>query len=286
MNRRRFVQIGAGAAAGSVISTGLYAWRMEPRWLERVDHLLPIPGLPSPLHGATLVQLSDLHLGPSVEEDYVRHVFRIVDAMRPDLVAITGDWVTWRGGEQLRMLRRVLVALPRARRGVFGILGNHDWGHGWRDAPVADAVAREAEIAGVTMLRNRAVPVGDFMIAGTDDLWAGHCAPQPFVAEGALRGPSLVLCHNPDALDEPGWGGYQGWTLSGHTHGGQVHAPFLAPPLLPVKNRRYSRGRVAVGDGRHVYINRGIGHTARVRFLVRPEITVHRLVPSDGVRLA
>lgn len=259
---------------------------MEPRWLERVDHVMAIPGLPTMLHGATLVQLSDLHLGPNVEEDYIRHVFRIVDAMRPDLVAITGDWVTWRGGEQLAMLRRVLTALPRTRRGVVGILGNHDWGRGWREANVADAVAREAEIAGVTMLRNSAVSLGDFTIAGTDDLWAGHCAPERLVNMGALRGPSIVLCHNPDALDQTGWGSYQGWTLSGHTHGGQVHAPFLAPPMLPVKNRRYTQGRIAVGDGRQVYISRGIGHTWRVRFLVRPEITVHRLVPSDGLKLA
>lgn len=270
--------------AGSAISTGLYAWRMEPRWIERTEHMMAIAGLPPALHGAILVQLSDLHLGPNVEEEYIRHVFRVVDGMRPDLVAVTGDWVTWRGGEQLRMLRRVLMDLPRARFGVVGILGNHDWGVGWRESHVADAVAREAEIAGVAMLRNTAIDIRGLAIAGTDDLWARHCSPQRLVADGALRGPSLVLCHNPDALDQAGWGDFKGWTLSGHTHGGQVHAPFLPPPLLPVKNRRYTQGPIAVGDGRRVYISRGIGHTLRVRFLVRPEITVHRLVPGDDMR--
>lgn len=286
VKRRRFLEVGAGAIAGSTISTGLYAWRFEPRWLERVEHELPIAGLPMRLHGARLVQLSDLHLGESVEEEYIRHVFRLVDAMRPDFVAITGDWITWSGPRQLDMLRRVLLSLPRARLAIVGILGNHDWGPGWRQAGIADAVADACSRAGVALLRNRALTLGDFTFAGTDDLWAGHCAPEQFVSRGALDGPSLVLCHNPDALDGAGWGSYKGWTLSGHTHGGQVHAPFLPPFVLPVRNRRYTRGRIVLGDGRRVYISRGIGHTLRVRFLVRPEITVHTLRPSESVQLA
>ena len=286
MKRRRFIEIGVGAVAGTAVSTGLYAWRFEPRWLQRVEHELPIAGLPTALHGARLVQLSDLHLGENVEEDYIRHVFRVVDALRPDIVAFTGDWVTWHGPQQLEMLRRVLKVLPRARLATVGILGNHDWGPGWRQRAVADAITHECDRAGVALLRNSALPLGDFTFAGTDDLWAGHCAPEQLVASGALRGPSLVLCHNPDALDRAGWGGYRGWTLSGHTHGGQVHAPFLPPFVLPVRNRRYTQGRIEVGDGRRVYISRGIGHTLRVRFLVRPEITVHTMTPTDSIRMA
>jgi hypothetical protein len=91
---------------------------------------------------------------------------------------------------------------------------------------------------------------------------------------------ALVLCHNPDAADEPVWAGYRGWILAGHTHGGQCKPPFLPPPLLPVKNRRYTCGAFDLGDGRNLYISRGLGYLRRVRFGVRPEITLFRLVAA------
>jgi predicted MPP superfamily phosphohydrolase len=86
-----------------------------------------------------------------------------------------------------------------------------------------------------------------------------------------------VLSHNPDTVDEPGWGRYAGWILAGHTHGGQCKPPFLPPPLLPVRNRRYTAGEFTLSGGRRMYISRGIGHLQRVRFNVRPEVTVFHL---------
>ncbi len=77
--------------------------------------------------------------------------------------------------------------------------------------------------------------------------------------------------------DEPIWGRYGDWILSGHTHGGQCKPPFLKPPLLPVKNERYSTGKITIADGRTLYINRALGHLLQVRFNVRPEITVFEL---------
>lgn len=78
--------------------------------------------------------------------------------------------------------------------------------------------------------------------------------------------------------DRPAWGDYRGWILAGHTHGGQCKPPFLPPPLLPVKNRRYTAGAFALSRGRRMYINRGVGHLLRVRFNARPEVTVFRLM--------
>ncbi|HTN02405.1 MAG TPA: phosphoesterase, partial [Planctomycetaceae bacterium] len=74
------------------------------------------------------------------------------------------------------------------------------------------------------------------------------------------------------------WDGYRGWILSGHTHGGQCKPPFLPPPLLPVKNQRYTAGEFAVADGRQLYISRGLGHLLPVRFNCRPEVTMFRMV--------
>jgi hypothetical protein len=91
---------------------------------------------------------------------------------------------------------------------------------------------------------------------------------------------ALVLSHNPDTADEPVWGSYSGWILAGHTHGGQCKPPFLPPPLLPVRNRRYRCGEYSLEGGRRMYISRGVGHLLQVRFNVRPEVTVFHLTRS------
>ena len=117
-------------------------------------------------------------------------------------------------------------------------------------------------------------------IVGLDDWWA-----QRFDASTALAGvtpasATLVLSHNPDTADLPVWGGYDGWILAGHTHGGQCKPPFLPPPVLPVRNRRYTSGVFDLPGGRWMYINRGVGHFLKVRFNARPEITLHELQSS------
>jgi predicted MPP superfamily phosphohydrolase len=73
---------------------------------------------------------------------------------------------------------------------------------------------------------------------------------------------------------------FRGWVLAGHTHGGQCKPPFLPPPLLPVKNRRYVAGEYDIGPGRWMYINRGLGYLRRVRFNARPEITLFTLMQA------
>ncbi len=173
------------------------------------------------------------------------------------------------------MLQRVSSHLPHGRLATLSILGNHDYGYNWSMPEVAERVTRVLREAGVTVLRNDVADVSGLRIAGLDDLWARRFAPQAVMADAGA--PSLVLCHNPDAADRAGWGAYRGWILAGHTHGGQCKPPFLPPPLLPVRNRRYVAGEVAVGDGRRLYINRGLGHLLPVRFNVRPEITLFTL---------
>jgi uncharacterized protein len=167
--------------------------------------------------------------------------------------------------------------VPRGRLGTFGVLGNHDYGRNWAELPVGDAVARIAARAGVQVLRNQSQTVSGLQIVGMDDFWSPRFGLSRALAERDPGAATLVLCHNPDGVDEPGWDGYDGWILSGHTHGGQCKAPFLPPPLLPVKNRRYTQGEIALAGGRRLYINRGLGHLMKVRFNVRPEVTLFHL---------
>jgi predicted MPP superfamily phosphohydrolase len=266
------------AAAGSgTLALGLYTWRIEPHWLQFTYPVLPISGLPHELEGRTLAQISDLHVGPRVDDAYIMQSLRRVQELAPDFVVFTGDWITYRGPRQFEQLRRVMAHLPHGRLATIGILGNHDYGFNWQMVGVAERVAAIVRAAGVTLLRNEACAVAGLQFIGLDDLWSPRFDPVEVLARRGQDASSIVLCHNPDAVDLSVWGRYQGWILAGHTHGGQCKPPFLPPPLLPVKNKRYIAGEIALSENRRMYISRGVGHLLRVRFNVRPEIPVFRL---------
>jgi predicted MPP superfamily phosphohydrolase len=142
---------------------------------------------------------------------------------------------------------------------------------------MADRIVAIMRGLGVRILRNEVADVAGLQIIGMDDLWGGRFQLVQALAAVDPRRAALALTHHPDTVDEPGWDRFQGWILAGHTHGGQVKPPFLPPPLLPVRNRRYTAGEFALTNGRRLYINRGIGHLTKVRFNVRPEVTVFEL---------
>jgi predicted MPP superfamily phosphohydrolase len=226
------------------------------------------------------VQLSDIHIGPEVDDDYITGVFAQVSALNPDIVVQTGDLVTYAGPDTIDQTRKVLATFPRGQLGTFATLGNHDYGKKWSEPAVAAQITALLSQAGCVVLRNQSATVAGLKIVGLDDLWGRRFRPERVLPGLHANEPALVLSHNPDTCDRPGWSGYQGWILAGHTHGGQCKPPFLPPPLLPVRNRRYTAGEFDLGDGRKLYINRGVGHLLRVRFNVRPEITVFRLTAS------
>jgi predicted MPP superfamily phosphohydrolase len=276
LTRRAFLT----TVVAAPVLTGLYTWRIEPTWLEIAHRDLPLAHLPPALAGRTLVQLSDIHIGPQVDDDYIRRTFAAVTALAPDFVVHTGDLVTYHEPSVLEQAKPLMAAFPRGKLGTVAILGNHDYGLHWADPKVADQVAALFSQNGARVLRNETALIGGLQFAGCDDLWTNHFAPGPALQALQPSLPTLVLCHNPDACDLGVWGSYQGWILAGHTHGGQCKPPFLPPPLLPVKNHRYTAGEFELTGGRHLYINRGIGHLLRVRFNVRPEVTVFRLMPA------
>ncbi|BBO30513.1 metallophosphoesterase [Lacipirellula parvula] len=265
--------MGAVAAA-----TMLYTWRVEPHWVEVVERPLPIAGLPPSMVGKRLVQVSDLHVGPVVDQDYIISSLERIAELRPDAIIVTGDFMTCHGDESVAQTLDAMRALPPAPWGRLAILGNHDYGSRWRQDYVADALCRGLEKMDVRVLRNEVAMVGDLQVAGVDEYWAGkHFQPERALRDLDTGRAALALCHNPDGVDQPQWDGFQGWILAGHTHGGQCKAPFLPPPITPVANKRYSAGEYDLAPGRWMYINRGLGYSFRVRFNARPEITAFTL---------
>ena len=275
ITRRRLLQ-GVLATGGAAIATGLYTWRIEPHWLQIVERSLPIARLPQKLEGSRLAQVSDLHIGPQVDDSYLLGVFAKVRALAPEIVVYTGDFISY-SPNAAEHASRVFAELPLGTRATFGILGNHDYGPNWSDLDVAADIAAAAQAAGVHILRNEISETDGLQIVGLDDVWGGQFDIQKAFANLDPARSAIALSHNPDTVDRPGWDKHTGWILCGHTHGGQCKPPFLPPPLLPVRNRRYTSGEFELAGGRRMYINRGVGHLLRVRINARPEVTLFTL---------
>lgn len=277
MNRRKFLKRSFWSAVGVGLASSLYAWQVEPFWLEYVRLKMPIKNLPNHLVGKTLMQISDIHVGERFDYQYIIDSFKEAQAYKPDFVVYTGDFVSYEDETQFQQLREVMEHAVKGSIATLGIFGNHDYGHGWAMQEVADEIANINEEAGITMLKNEQAEYEGLNFIGFDDYWALNFDGASLMKTYNAQKANVVLCHNPDVCDLPLWNNYQGWILAGHTHGGQCKAPFLPPPMLPVKNTRYSAGEIDLYDGRTLYINRALGHLWQVRFNVRPEITIFEL---------
>lgn len=275
--RRRTVLKGIGTSIGLLGLTGLYSWQVEPFWLEVVHRPLNITNLPETLKGKVLMQISDMHVGKRFDPQYIIDSFQKVQAYQPDIVVYTGDFMTYENTEQFEQLKSVLKSAVKGRLATVAIFGNHDYGHGWNQPEVADQLVDLLGKHDIEVLRNESADINGLNILGIDDYWGTNFDPTKVLSTYDNSRANLVLCHNPDVCDLDIWNGYQGWILSGHTHGGQLKPPFLDPPMLPVKNKRYTCGAFDLYDGRQLYINRALGHLHQVRFNVRPEITVFTL---------
>ncbi|RLG48039.1 MAG: metallophosphoesterase [Thermoproteota archaeon] len=252
VTRRRFL-LGSAAFLGALAVDCLV---VEPSSVSVEELSAGGPGL-------TLIQLSDLHLrgiGRREEE-----ALRIIEEVDPDLVVITGDFVSDLSG--LRPMETFLSELASWR--VYGVLGNWDY---WADP---ESVAKTAGDCGVRVLRNEWVREGPLTIVGVDDPVVGAADPERAFS-GAEGEFVLALAHAPDVL---AFGDQRAdLLLVGHTHGGQVRLPLVGPLYVPSRfGARYSAGLYETSWG-PMYVNRGLGWTGLpVRFLCPPEVTVVRL---------
>ena len=280
MKRRKFVKRSVLGLLGAGLLSGIYAWQIEPFWLEFVRLKMPIKNLPPALEGKTLMQISDIHVGARFDWNYLIESFQEAQKLNPDFVVYTGDYVSYDNDTQLDHLKIVMKSAVRGSLGTHAVLGNHDYGYNWSEPKVANSVVQTLKDAGITTLRNEQQEVDGLNIIGLDDYWAINFYPDRVMKDLDHNKANIVLCHNPDVCDLDVWNGYKGWILSGHTHGGQVKPPFLNPPVLPVKNKNYTSGKIPLSGDRTLYINRALGHLWQVRFNVRPEITIFELTSA------
>jgi hypothetical protein len=253
---------------------GFFAAR-RPR-LVSVD--IPIARLPKPLHGFSIAQISDVHVGPTIRRGFVERLVARVNDLGADLIAVTGDLVDG-SVEQLATHTAPLSKLS-ARHGAFFVTGNHEYYSGER------AWTNEIERLGLTVLKNEHVVLQHdgalLVLAGVNDIGAHHFDPaqrsDPAAAlhgAPAGAGAKILLAHQPSSATAAAKAGFD-LQLSGHTHGGQFwpwnhfvrfFQPFTAG-LHRLKNL-------------WVYVSRGTGYWGPPnRFGVPSEITRIRLVPE------
>jgi uncharacterized protein len=273
MKRTTFLK---SIATGTLLM-GLYSWQVEPFWLEFVFHKMPIPNLPNDLVGKTVMQISDMHIGHRFDKQYIKDSFKKAQQFNPDFVVYTGDFVSYKNAQQFAELKEVFEHVVIGKMGTVGVLGNHDYGKKWSESDVANKIVDILAEKGVQILRNEQKMLNGLNIIGIDDYWGTNFKPADVMQAFNPALANLALCHNPDAADEPIWNGYNSWILSGHTHGGQFKPPFLPPPVIPVKNRKYTAGKFELSGERTLYINRALGNLWQLRFNVRPEITIFEL---------
>lgn len=277
MKRRKFIRNSILSLGSLGLVSGLYSWQIEPFWLEFVKVKMPVKNLPKHLIGKTLMQISDIHVGNRFNYNYIIDSFQKAKTYKPDFVVYTGDFVSYENKEQFTQLQEVCKHIVLGKYDTVGVLGNHDYGYNWQQQEVADEITTILEKFGVSILSNQKKNANGLQIIGIDDYWGLQFNPKKAMQLYAKNKASIVLCHNPDVCDLNIWNAYDGWILSGHTHGGQFKPPFLNPPVLPVKNKKYTSGKIDLQDGRTLYINRALGNLWQLRFNVRPEITIFQL---------
>lgn len=276
--RKWLIRLGAGVAGA------VYARVLEPNSLNVTRTPVRLKGLKSKVR---IAQLSDLHSSPEVSTSLLEQAAELVIQSRPDVIVLTGDYITgpdyFDAAGLVRIFRRLSEAAP-----TFSIQGNHDVARDnkrrFSYQPVLDLLRQGR----TQVLHNdtKIIDVRDQPIAftGTGDLWLTEFRPATaFAAKVAPEVPRILLCHNPDGKDATA---SYNWDLmlSGHTHGGQVVFPFMEPNWIPVVDKRFVSGlydwNEAPGGSRQLFITRGVGSIRGLRFSCPPEIAILDLEPA------
>jgi predicted MPP superfamily phosphohydrolase len=236
-----------------------------------------LDALPEVFSGLRIVQISDIHHGLFLPEQWLAEAVQQTNRLRPDIVVLTGDFVSY-SRANIEPAAEILSRL-RARYGVLAVLGNHDFRVG------ADAVTSALRRKHIEVLRNQHVTVqfGGFSlyVAGVDDY--GYGADVRRAVRGIPRDSATVLlAHNPRIIHLASRHGVS-LVLSGHTHGGQVNLPLLGT----VYGRSPERLRYKIGWDRlgptQIYVSRGIGTIVLPWRLRCPaEITHLELLPGTS----
>jgi predicted MPP superfamily phosphohydrolase len=259
--RRLFVARAlAGGAVAATAGAGAFAFRTATGPAQITEVPVKLARLPPALSGLSIAQITDLHVGPTIREREVRRIVEQTNALRPDVVAVTGDLVDGSVAE----LGPAVASLARleARYGVFFVTGNHEYYSG------VESWVAELRRLGLRVLRNERVRIGDagasLDLAGVDDWSAGRFGGgHGWRLEDALAGREpdrslVLLAHQPRGVAEAVRSGVE-LQVSGHTHGGQIF-PFslIVGAVYPYLAGLYRHAEGAASG--QIFVSRGAGY--------------------------
>jgi uncharacterized protein len=266
-------------AIAILFATSVYAQGVEPRWFAIKTINVTIAGLNPAFEGYKIVQLTDLHARSAVMDRHqLERVARLANQQQPDLIALTGDYITRNAHKSEEMLTNAFSQL-QAKDGIVAIMGNHDRGED--STPIERALW-----AGKIRLLNNAVysidrQNGKLNIAGVDDVWMKRADLPKTIGQLPPMGTNILLAHEPDFADNAAATDRFSLQLSGHSHGGQIVLPFV-PRVTPTWGKKYINGLYHLGN-MQLYVSPGVGTTGppKARFNCRPEISVIVLHPAQ-----
>lgn len=282
--RHFFARVGSGfpLVATGLLGSGFAAGHPPRFWVNKIS--LSMPARHGVLRGLRIMQISDLHIGPVVNRNYLERARRVMLSQKADLLVVTGDIID-NNNYYLGLAQEFFSSIKgHFPLGIYGVLGNHDF------IDNGEELSRSLTEVGVRMLRNEAVRLssaqGKWQLIGLDypmHTWRESSSRAQVAArylEQALAGrkeenlPGIVLNHHPSDFslfarhDIP-------LTLAGHTHGGQIVIP--GTNFAPIGDFfSYSRGVYHRGE-QHLYVNQGLGHWFPLRIQCDPEITLLQL---------
>lgn len=221
-----------------------------------------------------IVQISDIHIGQWINKNKLDGVISLINSLNPDIIALTGDYVSYEAEKYLEELRECFEKL-QSNDGIFSVLGNHD--HWTRPQEISKVL----ENAGIINLNNDVYTIekneDKLQIAGVDSITVGRDDIDKVMEKIDCEFPAIMLAHEPDFADTTAKYHPFILQLSGHSHGGQVTIPKLGSPIRGKNFLKYPSGAYEVNDMIQ-YTNRGIGSNAFwFRINCPPEITEIRL---------
>lgn len=288
MLSRRQILVSAGVTLASAVAGAAYGFLVEPDWFEVTHHEVPTRWLRDGSR-IRILHLSDLHASPAISLDRIESAMDLGLKMKPDLICLTGDYITDTVHPDLNTYKKLLAKLS-AVAPTYASTGNHDggrWGQVKNRYPSSELIRNMLSSAGIVVPHNahaEAEIAGErIQIVGIGDHWAKEQNARKAFNDVSRDADCLriTLSHNPDTKEILQ---YFSWELmlSGHTHGGQVVIPGYGPPILPVNDHRYYQG-LHTWQGRRIYITRGVGGVAGgIRIACRPEVTILDLVPGES----
>ena len=271
------------AAGALLLGAFVYARYVEPGWVAVRRLELTLPRLAPEFDGYRIVHMSDIHMDRWMTPRRLTKIVGLVNDQGPDLVAATGDFVTFSQLASTAHLAPLLTAPLsglRAPDGVVAVLGNHDHRAG------AEKVRPHLRNAGIIELANEVLGIqrgpSAFSVAGVDCMYMGKDGLGAVLDGLPENGAAVLLAHEPDfALSSAATGRFD-LQLSGHSHGGQVRLPFFGALLYPRHSGTYPDGLNEV-RGMYAYTSRGLGTVlSRLRANCRPEISVLTLRSPKG----